>query len=86
MNLVHFELERFKKNCLEISFCLSKSFVDPVPITGQVILSTTLLSFLHSMVSNILYGKRIGFITLTENKISSTKTVDCYYYQRECLE
>ena len=73
MNLVHFELERLKTNCLEVSFCLSKSFVDPVPITGQVILSTTFLSFLHSMVSNILCGKRIGFITLTENKTSENR-------------
>ena len=56
--------------CLE-SFCfLSKSFVDSIPITGKTILSTTLLPFLHSMVSNILCGKRIGFITLSKNKIT----------------
>ena len=50
---------------------LSKSFVDPIPIMGKVILSTTLLPFLHSaMVSNILCGKRTGFITLPKNKIT----------------
>ena len=59
-----------KTFCLEISFFLSKSFVDPISITGKIILSTTLLLFLHSMVSNILCGKRIGFITLSKDKIT----------------
>ena len=62
--------ESQKTFCLEISFFLSKSFVDPIPITGKIILSTTLLPFLHSMVSNILCGKRIGFITLSKNNIN----------------
>ena len=71
MVLVHFELEKSQKTfCLEISFFLSKSVVDPIPITGKIILSTTLLPFLHSMASNSLCGKRIGFITLSKNKIT----------------
>ena len=44
--------------------------MDPVPIMGKIILSTTLLPFNHSIVSNILHGKRILFIMLSKNKIT----------------
>ena len=49
---------------------MSKSFADPIPVMGKIILLTTLLLFLHSMVSDNLFGERKGFITLSKNKIT----------------
>ena len=70
MDFVRFEFEKVKTNLKISFFFLSKSFVDPVPIIGKSILTTALSPFLHSMVSKILCGKRIGFITLLKNKIT----------------
>ena len=61
--------QKRKKNCLEVSFFLSQSFVDPILKMGKSILSTTLLPFFHSIVSKILCSERIGFIMLPRNKI-----------------
>ena len=41
-----------------------------MPIMGKVILSTTLLPFLHSMASDILCVKILSFITLLQNEIT----------------
>ena len=85
VNLHDFSAFRIWKSqktfCHGISFFLSKSNVDPKPITRKVTLSNTQLPFIHSMVSNILCGKRIGF-TLWKKKTTDYIT----YYQRGSLE
>ena len=53
-------------------FFQSKSFVEPnpIPLTGKINL-TMLLLFIHSIVSNILCDKRIGFIMLSKKKVTT---------------
>ena len=62
--------ESQKTFCLEISFFLSKSFVDPIPITGKIISvnNTSPVSSQHGLKHFV--WQKIGFITLSKNKIN----------------